>query len=87
MKNLCCFFYLTAEVYRILIGSDIPALADKVRFSDPMSAESLEPLKQRLMSKVDELKDAMNDQPKTIALINEVELLLDERNKKCKLMK
>ena len=87
MKNLCCFFYLTAEVYRILIGSDIPALADKVRFSDPMSTESLQPLEQRLVSKVTELKDVVKDQQKTIALINEVELMLDERNKKCRLMK
>ena len=78
---------LTSQSTDVQIKTKLSSLADKVRFSDPMSTESLQPLEQRLVSKVTELKDVVKDQQKTIALINEVELMLDERNKKCRLMK
>lgn len=58
-------------------------LAEKIRFSDPMSHEQLFALENSIASKVAELKIATN---KT-ELISEINMLLTERNKKCKILK
>ena len=58
-------------------------LAEKVRFSDPMSHEMLSELESRISDKVEEMKTAAD---KT-TLIKEIDLLLLERNKKCKILK
>lgn len=58
-------------------------LAEKVRFSDPMSHEMLGELESRINAKVGEMKKAENK----MSLIGEVDSLLTERNKKCKIMK
>ena len=58
-------------------------LAEKVRFSDPMSHEMLGELESRISAKVDEMKTASDKK----ALIEEVSTLLTERNKKCKILK
>ena len=58
-------------------------LAEKVRFSDPMSHEMLGELESRISAKVEELKFADNKS----ALIKEIDQLLLERNKKCKILK
>ena len=58
-------------------------LAEKVRFSDPMSHEMLSELESRISAKVEEMK-AETDKK---AIIEEIELLLTERNKKCKILK
>lgn len=58
-------------------------LAEKVRFSDPMSHEMLGELESRISAKVEEMKTVVN---KT-ELITETETLLTERNKKCKILK
>ena len=58
-------------------------LAEKIRFSDPMSHEQLFTLENSITSKVTELKTATN---KT-ELISEINMLLTERNKKCKTLK
>lgn len=58
-------------------------LAEKIRFSDPMSHEQLFTLENSITSKVTELKTATN---KT-ELISEINMLLTERNKKCKILK
>lgn len=58
-------------------------LAEKVRFSDPMSHEMLGELESRISAKVEEMKTAEDK----IALVGEVERLLIERNKKCKILK
>ena len=58
-------------------------LAEKVRFSDPMSHEMLGELESRISAKVEELKSAEDK----IAVISEIDLLLTERNKKCKILK
>lgn len=78
---------LTTQASDAGTKASLSALAEKIRFSDPMSADALQPLEQRAVVKMNELKDMLNDQQKASALINEVELLLDERNKKCRLMK
>ena len=58
-------------------------LAEKVRFSDPMSHEMLGELESRISAKVEKMKTAADKK----ALINETDLLLTERNKKCKILK
>lgn len=58
-------------------------LAEKVRFSDPMSHEMLGELESRISAKVEEMKMAADKK----ALIEEVTTLLTERNKKCKILK
>ena len=58
-------------------------LAEKVRFSDPMSHEILGELESRISSKVEGMKIATDKKD----LIAEVTTLLTERNKKCKILK
>ena len=58
-------------------------LAEKVRFSDPMSHEMLGDLESRITAKVEEMKTAADKK----VLVGEVETLLVERNKKCKILR
>ena len=58
-------------------------LAEKVRFSDPMSHETLGELEARITAKVEEMKTAVDKK----TLIGEIDILLIERNKKCKILK
>ena len=58
-------------------------LAEKIRFSDPMSSEQLFDLENKIKAKVEELKISGDK----ITLSKDVELLLEERNRKCKLLK
>lgn len=58
-------------------------LAEKIRFSDPMSNEQLADLENKISTKVAELKTAAN----MMEIITELNSLLDERNKKCKILK
>lgn len=58
-------------------------LAEKIRFSDPMSSESLAESESRINTKAEELKTSENMKP----LISELDALLTERNKKCKILK
>ena len=58
-------------------------LAEKVRFSDPMSHEMLGELESRITAKVEEMKTAADKK----GVIEEVSTLLAERNKKCKILK
>lgn len=61
----------------------LEALAEKIRFSDPMSSEQLFDLENKIKEKVEELKTSGDK----ITLSKDVELLLEERNRKCKLLK
>ena len=58
-------------------------LAEKVRFRDPLSHEMLGELESRITAKVEEMKTVADKS----TLIHEIELLLIERNKKCKILK
>lgn len=58
-------------------------LAEKIRFSDPMSNEQLADLENKISAKVLELKTEANK----VEVITELTSLLDERNKKCKILK
>lgn len=58
-------------------------LAERIRYSDPMSNEQLADLENKISTKVAELKTASNK----LELVTELTSLLDERNKKCKILK
>ncbi|MCI8611934.1 MAG: hypothetical protein HFE66_08480 [Clostridiales bacterium] len=65
------------------IKSKLMKLAEKIRYSDPMSSEKLTDLEEKIKSKVEEVKTSKNK----AAIITELDLLLTERNKKAKLLK
>ena len=75
----------------MLVSSEIDAdtktaltkLADKIRFSDPMSNEALAELEAEITAKVNELKLAENK----AEIIKVLDSLITERNKKVKLLK
>lgn len=58
-------------------------LAEKIRYSDPMSSETLVDLETRILEKVTTLKITDNK----LKIIAELDLLLTERNKKVKILK
>lgn len=58
-------------------------LAEKIRFSDPMSHEQLAEVEGKIADKVEKLATA-RDKTRTI---EETSLLLDERNRECKILK
>lgn len=58
-------------------------IAEKIRFSDPMSNEQLADLENKISIKAAELKTASSK----LEIITELNSLLDERNKKCKILK
>lgn len=65
------------------IKSALIKLAEKIRFSDPMSNEALANLEAEIACKVEELKTAENK----LKIIDELNLLLTERNKRIKILK
>ena len=65
------------------VKTALTQLAEKIRFSDPMSSEQLADLENKISAKVLELKTA----PNKVEIITELNSLLDERNKKIKILK
>ena len=65
------------------VKTALTQLAEKIRFSDPMSNEQLADLENKISTNVAELKTAAN----MMGIITELDSLLDERNKKCKILK
>lgn len=65
------------------VKTALTQLAEKIRFSDPMSNEQLADLENKISTKVAELKTASSK----LEIITELNSLLDERNKKCRILK
>lgn len=63
--------------------SELAQLAEKIRYSDPMSDEQLAAVEDRITAKIAELKSSTDK----VKIINELNSLLDERNRKCRLLK
>ena len=61
------------------VKTALTQLAEKIRFSDPMSNEQLADLENKIFTKAAQLKTAANK----VEIITELNSLLDERNKKC----
>lgn len=58
-------------------------LAEKIRFSDPMSSEQLAPLEEKIAIAVESLKSSDDK----LEIINQLNKLIDERNKKVETLK
>jgi hypothetical protein len=70
------------------LKKSLKALSDAIRFSDPMSAPELAPIESSIEAKVSALRDAAgSDSGAAIALCAEIERLVGDRNRKCKLLK
>lgn len=67
----------------VAVKTALTHLAEKIRFSDPMSNEQLADLENKISIKAAELKTASSK----LEIITELNSLLDERNKKCKILK
>lgn len=63
--------------------SALTQLVEKIRYSDPMSNEQIAYIEDRIAAKIAELKSATDKS----RIINELNSLLDERNKKIKILK
>lgn len=65
------------------VKTALTQLAEKIRFSDPMSNEKLADLEDKISTKIEELKTTSSQ----LEIITELNSLLDDRNKKCKILK
>ena len=65
------------------VKTALTQLAEKIRFSDPMSNKQIADLENKISIKAAELKTASSK----LEIITELNSLLDERNKKCKILK
>ena len=65
------------------VKTALTQLAEKIRFSDPMSNEQLADLEDKISTKTEELKTTSSQ----LEIITELNSLLDDRNKKCKILK
>lgn len=63
--------------------SALMQLAEKIRYSDPMSDEQIVDIEEQTTEKIAELKSSANK----AKIINELNSLLDERNRKIKILK
>ena len=89
-KNVFYIRELQADIELLAVNDSEAAvktaltqLAEKSRYSDPMSNEQLADLENKISTKVAELKTASSK----LEIITELNSLLDERNKKCKILK
>ena len=62
---------------------------EALRYSDPMSKDVLASTESQIKIKISELSEAvkMDDSKKVAEMVNEVVILIEDRNKKCKLLK
>lgn len=65
------------------VKKELAALVEKIRLSDPMSANGLEEIEKKIVAKFTELVAASNKQ----SVISEIKELLEERNTRCKALK
>ena len=65
------------------VKTALTQLAEKIRFSDPMSNEQLADLEDKISTEIEELKTTSSQ----LEIITELNSLLDERNKKIKILK
>jgi hypothetical protein len=77
----------SADGRQFVKNDEVKAASKKVRdgfkYSDPMSHETLGELESRISNKVEKMKT----ETKKKDLIDEIEILVIERNKKCKILK
>jgi len=71
-----------------LLKKGLKNLTDAIKYSDPMSHDSLSPLEHKIARLVAELETDISSHPETASLkIKEIELAISERNRKIKILK
>ncbi len=80
---------LVVKTDNALIKQELKSLISAVKYSDPMSHESLCPLEEKIKEQVAELCEAVEIKEDGTAksLISEISKLIIERNQKCKVLK
>jgi predicted transcriptional regulator len=69
------------------IKKKLKTLAEAIRYSDPMSSPQLAALENQIEAKASALAEGMADISTTSTLCDELQQLIAERNRKCKLLK
>ena len=83
IKNLQADIEILASAEKDIKTKEQLEQLEKIRFSDPMSNEQLAVLEDKISLAVENLKSSDNK----MKIIEELNLLLDERNRKCKILK
>lgn len=78
---------LAAQTADSSLQDQLKSLAEKIRYSDPMSAPALAPIEAQITEKLQALKASLNQAEVAQTILSDIHQLLDERNKKCKLNK
>ncbi len=80
---------LVVKTDNALIKQELKKLIFEVKYSDPMSHDSLYPLEEKIKEQVTELCEAVEIKEDGTAksLISEISKLIVERNQKCKILK
>ena len=82
-KHPCEDFNTTTQLIVHESQEAITKLAEKIRFSDPMSSDALTEIETEIASRIKEIKTS-NDK---LAIIAVTSALVEERNKKTKILK
>lgn len=80
---------ITAQSKSTTLKNELTMLTNKIRFSDPISSMQLVMIEQKINLMIPMLSEAVIKENDAYAheIINEVTLLIDERNRQCKLLK
>ena len=65
------------------IKSALVKLAENIRYSDPISGESLFELEENILNRIKNIENSKNK----LVAISEIDGLIVERNKRCKILK
>ena len=97
VKNKTFFIRsLTVDTESLLARSQLPEIRDEVnkvyeavRYSDPMSNEALAGVETQITLKVSELTDGVENSDIELVkkTVREIVILINDRNRKCKLLK
>lgn len=71
------------------VKKELMALAEEIRYSDPVSADELEVIEQQIGDEVNALKGMIKDEDRGLVKqkIKTIRVLLEDRNRRCKLLK
>ncbi len=71
------------------VKAECKKVYDAIRYSDPMSSDTLSVIEAKITVKMDELTSAVNENntEKVEVIANEIIAFIDDRNQKCKLLK
>ncbi len=80
---------IATKAENALVKQEVKKLVDAVKYSDPVSHPSLQPMEEKLREQVAELAEAVELKEDAAAkgLVRDISILLTERNQTCKILK